>query len=232
MNVEYLGGRARREQPFTLNMDGNAHTEFLSLDIGPVPIIVTTSSLLQAARCCTNLTYLDLSFTVITLDTYFKETGQYLSSMRLPCSSNGGREGQESLTGVSISVQMMIEEIGKSCPKLEEVKMKGCEWVTAHTIYLWVTHCPNLMRLDARQASKCVVKPLVSSILTAYDDDPGEENNDLPDILDVLPYHIRADIYQGIYERYTRMVEGPYLDGFEDIRHICKLLVIGLVPLN
>ncbi|KAI8138457.1 hypothetical protein BJV82DRAFT_630905 [Fennellomyces sp. T-0311] len=123
-------------------------------------LFVTTSSLLQVARSCKNLTCLNLSLTTLFFDSLIEETGEYLSTLQHYAVQPG-------LTQILIPMDKVIETLGHECPSLQEVKMQRCDWVTAHTIWLWVTHCPKLIRLDARRSNKCSVKKLIANVLEA-----------------------------------------------------------------
>ncbi|KAI9249517.1 hypothetical protein BDA99DRAFT_445592, partial [Phascolomyces articulosus] len=116
-------------------------------------LFVTTSSLLQVAKTCKNLTCLNMSLTTLFHDSMIEETGEYVSTLQHYAVQPG-------LTHILIPMSKVIETLGKECPQLQEVKMQRCDWVTTHTIWLWVTHCPKLIRLDARRSNKCSVKKL------------------------------------------------------------------------
>ncbi|KAL7333609.1 hypothetical protein PS15p_202487 [Mucor circinelloides] len=121
-------------------------------------IIVSTSSLIQVSKTCKNLTSLNLSYTSLLHDSVIAETGEYLSTLQRYAVQPG-------LTHIQIPIEDAIEAIGKSCCQLEQVKIQRCEWVTAHVIWLFAYHCPNLKRLDARRSTKCTVKKLIANVL-------------------------------------------------------------------
>lgn len=121
-------------------------------------IIVSTSSLVQIANTCRNITSLNLSYTSLLYDSVVAETGEYLSTLQKYAVQPG-------LTHVQISIKQAIKAIGKECTQLQEVKLQRCEWVTAHVIWMFVYYCPNLTRLDARRSTKCTVKRLIADVL-------------------------------------------------------------------
>ncbi|KAF1799055.1 hypothetical protein FB192DRAFT_1394613 [Mucor lusitanicus] len=121
-------------------------------------IIVSTSSLLQVAKTCKNLTSLNLSYTSLLHDSVIAETGEYLSTLQRYAVQPG-------LTHIQIPIEDAIEAIGKSCCQLEQVKIQRCEWVTARVVWLFAYHCPSLKRLDARRSTKCTVKKLIANVL-------------------------------------------------------------------
>jgi hypothetical protein len=121
-------------------------------------IIVSTSSLVQIAHTCKNITTLNLSYTSLLYDSLVAETGEYLSTIQRYAVQPG-------LTHIQISIEQAIQAIGKECKQLQEVKIQRCEWVTAHVVWMFVYFCPNLKKLDARRSTKCTVKRLISNIL-------------------------------------------------------------------
>jgi hypothetical protein len=121
-------------------------------------IHVSTSSLMQIAHTCKNITSLNLSYTSLLYDSLIVETGEYLSTLQKYAVQPG-------LTHVQISIERAIEAIGKECIQLREVKVQRCEWVTAHMIWMFVYYCPNLKKLDARRSTKCTVKRLIGNVL-------------------------------------------------------------------
>ncbi|KAG2222552.1 hypothetical protein INT45_002683 [Circinella minor] len=123
-------------------------------------LFVTTSSLLQVAKTCKNLTCLNMSLTTLFYDSMIAETGEYVSTLQHYAVQPG-------LTHILIPMSKVIETMGKECIHLQQVIMQRCDWVTAQVIWLWVTHCPKLIRLDARRSNKCSVKKLVSNLLEA-----------------------------------------------------------------
>ncbi|KAI9312221.1 hypothetical protein BX666DRAFT_1989806 [Dichotomocladium elegans] len=120
-------------------------------------VFLTTSSLMQITAC-KNLVSINLSMTTIFNDTKIEETGEYVSTLQHDAVRCG-------LTQTPITMELVIKELGKECKQLREITMQRCEWVTAHIIWLLVSHCTGLVRLDARRASKCSVKRLTLSVL-------------------------------------------------------------------
>ena len=123
-------------------------------------LFVTTSSLLQVAKTCKNLTCLNMSLTTLFYDSMIAETGEYVSTLQHYAVQPG-------LTHILIPMSKVIETMGKECIHLQQVIMQRCDWVTAQVIWLWVTHCPKLIRLDARRSNKCSVKKLIANQLEA-----------------------------------------------------------------
>ncbi|KAI9361090.1 hypothetical protein BD770DRAFT_384151 [Pilaira anomala] len=121
-------------------------------------IIVSTSSLVQISHTCKNITSLNLSYTSLLYDSLVAETGEYLSTLQRYAVQPG-------LTHIQIPIEQAIQSIGKECVQLQQVKIQRCEWVTAHVIWMFVYHCPNLKKLDARRSTKCTVKKLIAHIL-------------------------------------------------------------------
>lgn len=121
-------------------------------------IIVSTSSLVQISHTCKNITSLNLSYTSLLYDSLVAETGEYLSTLQRYAVQPG-------LTHIQIPIEQAIQSIGKACVQLQQVKIQRCEWVTAHVIWMFVYHCPNLKRLDARRSTKCTVKKLIAHVL-------------------------------------------------------------------
>lgn len=121
-------------------------------------IIVSTSSLVQMSHTCKNITSLNLSYTSLLYDFLVAETGEYLSTLQRYAVQPG-------LTHIQIPIEQAIQSIGKECLQLQQVKIQRCEWVTAHVIWMFVHHCPNLKKLDARRSTKCTVKRLIANVL-------------------------------------------------------------------
>lgn len=121
-------------------------------------IIVSTSSIIQIANTCKNITSLNLSYTSLLHDSLIAETGEYVSTLQHYAVQPG-------LTHIQIPIKQAIQAIGKECLQLQEVKIQRCEWVTAHVIWMFVYYCSNLKKLDARRSTKCTVKRLISTIL-------------------------------------------------------------------
>ncbi|KAG2213151.1 hypothetical protein INT47_011300 [Mucor saturninus] len=121
-------------------------------------IIVSTSSLVQMSHTCRNITSLNLSYTSLLYDFLVAETGEYLSTLQRYAVQPG-------LTHIQIPIEQAIQSIGKECLQLQQVKIQRCEWVTAHVIWMFVYHCPNLKKLDARRSTKCTVKRLIANVL-------------------------------------------------------------------
>jgi hypothetical protein len=123
---------------------------------------VSTSSLFQLSHNCKNLTKLNLSYTILLEDALVAETGEYLSTLQ-------HHANQPGLTHIQIPIEAAIQNIGKYCQHLEEVKVQRCEWVTAYVIWMFVHHCHSLRRLDARNSTKCTIKRLITRVLEATD---------------------------------------------------------------
>lgn len=123
-----------------------------------INIIISTSSLIQLAHSCPNLTSLDLSGSTILYDSMLAETGEYISTLQHYAPESG-------FTQIQIDIGQVIETLGRECPRLEDVTMHRCEWVTAKMIWLWAVHCPKLRKLDAKWSTKCTVKRLVACAL-------------------------------------------------------------------
>lgn len=121
-------------------------------------IIVSTSSLVQMSHTCKNITSLNLSYTSLLYDFLVAETGEYLSTLQRYAVQPG-------LTHIQIPIEQAIQSICKECLQLQQVKIQRCEWVTAHVIWMFVKHCPNLKKLDARRSTKCTVKRLIANVL-------------------------------------------------------------------
>ncbi|KAI9490100.1 hypothetical protein BDB00DRAFT_769364, partial [Zychaea mexicana] len=135
------------------NPTNNTPEYYEARDMKHGHLFVTTSSLLQVARTCKNLTCLNMSLTTLFFDSMIAETGEYVSTLQHYAVQPG-------LTHILIPMSTVIETLGKECTQLQEVQIQRCDWVTAQTIWLWVTHCPKLVRLDARRSNKCSVKKL------------------------------------------------------------------------
>ncbi|KAI9312715.1 hypothetical protein BX666DRAFT_1985841 [Dichotomocladium elegans] len=120
-----------------------------------IPVLVTTSSLMQMARTCRNLTSINLSLTTIMYDRRIEETGEYVSTLQHHAVPSG-------LTQTLIPMEVVIQALGTECERLTEVVVQRCEWVTAHIIWLWTSHCHKLVRLDAFRCAKCTVKSLTT----------------------------------------------------------------------
>lgn len=121
-------------------------------------IIVSTSSLLQIASTCKNLTCIDLSYTSLLHDSRILETGEYVSTLQHYAIQPG-------LTQIQIPIKEAIQTLGNECQQLQLVRIQRCEWVTAHVIWMFVYYCSNLTKLDARRSTKCSVKRLISNVL-------------------------------------------------------------------
>ncbi|KAI9016532.1 hypothetical protein CLU79DRAFT_763094 [Phycomyces nitens] len=139
---------------------------------GLASIIISTSSLIQLAHKCTNLTSLNLSYTSMLTDSVIEETGEYLSTLQYYAIQPG-------LTHVQISLETAIQAIGKECKHLQELKAQRCEWISAQVIWMWASYCPSLVRIDARRSTKCTVKRLVSGILEIQDSGNPEADRNL-----------------------------------------------------
>ncbi|KAI8371341.1 uncharacterized protein BYT42DRAFT_579902 [Radiomyces spectabilis] len=148
--------------PSSMDMVSHNQQDVSTVLKGYPSIVVSTSSLIQLSRSCHTLTSIDLSFSSLLYDSVIEETGEYLSTLQHYAVQPG-------LTQVQIPIEAAIEVIGKECKQLEEVKMQSCEWVTAYVIWMWVCHCPNLTRLDARKTAKCSVKRLTATVLEVQD---------------------------------------------------------------
>ncbi|KAL0079336.1 hypothetical protein J3Q64DRAFT_1870864 [Phycomyces blakesleeanus] len=133
-------------------------------------IIISTSSLIQLAHNCNNLTSLNLSYTSMLTDSMIEETGEYLSTLQYYAIQPG-------LTHVQISLETAIKAIGRECKHIEELKAQRCEWISAQVIWMWATYCPSLVRIDARRSTKCTVKRLVSSVLEIHGVGKSRNNN-------------------------------------------------------
>ncbi|KAG0167784.1 hypothetical protein DFQ29_000272 [Apophysomyces sp. BC1021] len=124
-------------------------------------VIVSTSSLIELSRTCSNLTTLNLSYTTLLYDSLVAETGEYLSTLQYYAIQPG-------LTHIKVPLEGAIYSIGQECRHLEEVKIQRCDWVTAQVVWAWVINCQNLKRLDARRSTKCTVKRLTMTVLEAF----------------------------------------------------------------
>ncbi|KAI9287468.1 hypothetical protein BC943DRAFT_358716 [Umbelopsis sp. AD052] len=131
-------------------------------------ITLSTSSFLQVASCCPNLTFLDLSNTALFCDSLILETGEYVSSIQTFALQPG-------LTHVRIELDQAIRAIGTQCPALRHVNMQACDWVTAKVIWSWVTNCPKLQKLDARRCLRCGIERLTNACLNMTN---GDGNRD------------------------------------------------------
>lgn len=165
-------------------------------------IIVTTSSLIQLANNCKNLTYLNLSYTSLLHDSRIVETGEYVSTLQHYAIQPG-------LTQIQVPIQEAIEILGRECQHLTQVIIQRCEWVTAQIIWLFTYYCPQIMRLDARRSTKCTVKRLIMGVLEAYpptamelsqeendhDDEIDNNSNDYINTNDVYEDHTNSTIH-------------------------------------
>ncbi|KAI7850599.1 hypothetical protein BDC45DRAFT_446731, partial [Circinella umbellata] len=143
-----------QQQEENNNNNTTIESEFYEArDVKHGHLFVTTSSLLQVAKTCKNLTCLNMSLTTLFYDSMIAETGEYVSTLQHYAVQPG-------LTHILIPMSKVIETMGKECIHLQQVIMQRCDWVTAEVIWLWVTHCPKLIRLDARRSNKCSIKKL------------------------------------------------------------------------
>ncbi|KAG1051164.1 hypothetical protein G6F43_006612 [Rhizopus delemar] len=145
-------------------------TPRLCIDEHQSPITVSTSSLLQMANKCQHITTINLSRTVILHDKLIAETGEYLSTLQC-------RYVRPGLTQIDIPMEEVIKAIGHSCQQLETLEIRQTRWVTAEIIWLFVYHCPQLKRLDARRSPNCSVKKLATFELVAYDSQLTENHS-------------------------------------------------------
>ncbi|CAO3658754.1 unnamed protein product [Umbelopsis vinacea] len=121
-------------------------------------ITLSTSSFLQVASRCPNLTFLDLSNTALFCDSLILETGEYVSSIQTFALQPG-------LTHVRIDLDQAIRALGTQCPTLRHVNLQSCDWVTAKVIWCWVVNCPKLQKLDARRCLRCGIERLTNATL-------------------------------------------------------------------
>ncbi|OBZ85463.1 hypothetical protein A0J61_06484 [Choanephora cucurbitarum] len=149
--------------------DNQTETEHDFVVKGLPYIIVSTSSLIQVASTCKNITHLNLSSTSLLHDSQVVETGEYLSTLQ--------HFVQPGLTQVQISIETAIESIGRECKRLTHIKIQRCEWVTAHVIWMFAYYCPYLQQLDARRSFKCTVKRLINNVLEASHTIPTSTTN-------------------------------------------------------
>ncbi|KAI8876485.1 hypothetical protein K501DRAFT_338063 [Backusella circina FSU 941] len=138
-------------------------------------ITVSTSSLFQLSHSCKNITKLNLSYTILFKDSLVAETGEYVSTLQ-------HHANQPGLTHIQIPIEAAIQNIGKECQHLEEVKVQRCEWITAHVIWMFVYYCTFLRRLDARNSTKCTIKRLITRVLEATDAGGGHENEHISNV--------------------------------------------------
>ncbi|KAI8373816.1 hypothetical protein BD560DRAFT_393625 [Blakeslea trispora] len=149
--------------------DNQAETEQDFVAKGLPYIIVSTSSLIQIANTCKNITHLNLSSTSLLHDSQVVETGEYLSTLQ--------HFIQPGLTQVQVSIETAIESIGRECTHLTHIKIQRCEWVTAHVIWMFAYYCPFLQQMDARRSFKCTVKRLINNVLEASHTIPASTAN-------------------------------------------------------
>lgn len=131
-------------------------------------ITLSTSSFLQVASRCPNLTFLDLSNTALFCDSVILETGEYVSSIQAFALQPG-------LTHVRIDLNQAIRALGSQCPTLRHVNMQSCDWVTAKVIWSWVVNCPKLQTLDARRCLRCGIERLTNATLDITTRDGSRE---------------------------------------------------------
>ncbi|CAM0142969.1 unnamed protein product [Umbelopsis sp. WA50703] len=132
-------------------------------------ITLSTSSFLQVASRCPNLTFLELSNTALFCDSLILETGEYVSSIQTFALQPG-------LTHVRIDLDQAIRALGTQCPSLTQINIQACDWVTAKVIWCWASNCLNLQKLDARRCLRCGIERLTSA---ALDITGWEEERDL-----------------------------------------------------
>ncbi|KAI8068670.1 hypothetical protein BC940DRAFT_366860 [Gongronella butleri] len=172
-------GQSARQQQDQQATNGN--NECIDLTFVTTPVVLSTSSLMQLAEACANLTALNLSHTHVMNDSKIVETGDYISTLQ-------DYAIQQGFTIVKVSMENAIQAIGNHCPHVKQLKMQHCEWVTARIIWAWVNACPNLVFLDVRRSPKCTVKRLTSYAIRAIaTSSPAEPSTPNPTSAQTIP---------------------------------------------
>ncbi|KAF9206362.1 hypothetical protein BGZ59_011725 [Podila verticillata] len=109
-------------------------------------ITITVSSLIELTRHCPNLEVLSIVSAQLALDTLNVETGDYQSTTQ-----PGPHTG---LTFVTVTTKDAIKAIGENCPKLQQLTLAGCDWLTTDEVMSLVTRCLQLHSLDLSRCGK------------------------------------------------------------------------------
>ncbi|KAG0356334.1 hypothetical protein BG005_004734 [Podila minutissima] len=109
-------------------------------------ITITVSSLIELTRHCPNLEVLSIVSAQLVLDTLNVETGDYQSTTQ-----PGPHTG---LTFVSVTTKDAIKAISENCPKLQQLSLAGCDWLTTDEVMSLVTRCRQLYNLDLSRCGK------------------------------------------------------------------------------
>ncbi|KAG0336712.1 hypothetical protein BG000_006248 [Podila horticola] len=109
-------------------------------------ITITVSSLIELTRHCPNLEVLSIVSAQLALDTLNVETGDYQSTTQ-----PGPHTG---LTFVSVTTKDAIKAISENCPKLQQLSLAGCDWLTTDEVMSLVIRCRQLYNLDLSRCGK------------------------------------------------------------------------------
>ncbi|KAI8837773.1 hypothetical protein BJ741DRAFT_603246 [Chytriomyces cf. hyalinus JEL632] len=120
---QYLHHRFQR---FGLSNRDTSTAEWMLPVLHNPPKKVTAGSLIHLSRTCPNLKSLNLAHSALEPDTYFPELDQY-QSMLLDVPD-------ASLKRVFVSAADSILTLLRSCPRLLNLDLSGCAWVTLEVV--------------------------------------------------------------------------------------------------